>query len=235
MTTKPMSRRNFLKLAGVTLAGAAACSGLGYAAVQQPQINTPQGAFGKENNMGNKVLVSYATRCGSTAEVAEAIAKTLAGRGASVDLKAVKDNPGLAGYTAVVLGSAIRMGSWVGEASDFVQANQAALNSLPTAIFSVHSNNLGEDETSRAARGEYHKAVRALITPAAEAFFAGKIDLAKMSFLDRLITKMMKAEEVDYRDWDKISAWAAGLPFAVEKAQAAGGTGIGPQRLFLLF
>ena len=235
MTSKPMSRRNFLKLAGVTLAGAATCSGLGYAAVQTPQIPAPQGAYGKEHEMGNKVLIAYATRCGSTAEVAEAIAKKLAERGNSVELKAIKDQPSLEGYHAVVLGSAIRMGSWVGEAAEYVQANQAALNSLPTAIFSVHSNNLGDDETSRAARGEYHKAVRALITPAAEAFFAGKIDLSKMSFLDRLITKMMKTEEVDYRDWDKINAWAAGLPFAAGKAQAAGGTGVGPQRLFLLF
>ncbi len=235
MSPQPMTRRNFLKLTGITLAGAAACSSLGYAALHQPEIALPQRISGKEDAMNDRVLVTYATRCGSTAEVAEAIAAALAKRGLKADLIPVKEKPPLTGYKAVVIGSAIRMGSWVAEASDYIQANQAALEHLPTAIFSVHANNLGDDEASRSARNEYHKAVRALITPRAEAFFAGKIDYSKMTFLDRLISKMMKVEEVDRRDWKQIAAWAETLPFGDETAGINEYAGRNPQRLYLLF
>ena len=43
--------------------------------------------------MDNRILVTYATRAGSTAEVAAAIAETLAARGYAVDVKPVKEKP----------------------------------------------------------------------------------------------------------------------------------------------
>ena len=43
--------------------------------------------------MNNRILVTYATRAGSTAEVAAAIAETLAARGYAVDVKPVKEKP----------------------------------------------------------------------------------------------------------------------------------------------
>ena len=113
--------------------------------------------------MNEKVLVAYATRCGSTIEVASAIAGELNKNGKSADLRAIKNVTDLQGYSAVVLGSAIRMGNWVPEALKFVEAHQAELSILPTAIFSVHMNNLGEDEASKTARAGYHDAVRKLI------------------------------------------------------------------------
>jgi menaquinone-dependent protoporphyrinogen oxidase len=42
-----------------------------------------------------------------------------------VDVKPVKEKPQITGYSAVVLGSAIRMGNWLPKAVDFVKANQA--------------------------------------------------------------------------------------------------------------
>ncbi len=47
-----------------------------------------------------------------------------------------------------------------------------------------------------------------LITPQAEAFFAGKMELAKLSFLDRMIVEAMKGQDQDLRDWDTVRAWA---------------------------
>jgi hypothetical protein len=34
------------------------------------------------------------------------------------------------------------------------------------------------------------------------------IDMSKMSFLDRMISRMMKARDEDRRDWNAIAAWA---------------------------
>jgi menaquinone-dependent protoporphyrinogen oxidase len=156
----------------------------------------------------NKILVTYATRAGSTAEIAAAIGETLAARGFSVDVKPVARVASLDGYQAALLGSAIRMGSWLPEMVKFIQTNQSPLNALPTALFTVHMLNLGADETSRAARAAYTAPVRALLPNAPETFFSGLMDFSRLSFLDRFIANMVKAVESDQRDWDKIRAWA---------------------------
>lgn len=209
MTSKKLSRRDFIKIAGLALAGSTlTCSGLGYAASRAPQTATPELSLQKETLMNQKILVAYATRAGSTAEIATTIGKTLAERGFNVDVKPVKANPALTGYHAVILGSAIRMGNWLPEMVKFIQSNQLALNALPVALFTVHMLNAGEDEASRAARAAYTAPIRALLPNAPEAFFTGVMDFSRLSFLDRFIAGMVKAVESDQRDWDTIHAWA---------------------------
>jgi len=60
--------------------------------------------------MEGKVLVAYASLCGSTAEVAEEAAHILEAHGADVRVCDVDDVTNLDDYGAVVLGTAIRMG-----------------------------------------------------------------------------------------------------------------------------
>jgi len=87
--------------------------------------------------MSNKILVAYASRTGSTAEVAKAIGQTLAESGAQVDVLPMQDIKDLAPYQAVVAGSAIRGGKWLPEAMQFMQTHQAALAQKPFAAFLV--------------------------------------------------------------------------------------------------
>ncbi len=157
--------------------------------------------------MNQRILVAYATRAGSTAEIAAAIGESLSARGYAVDVRPVKSQPDLAGYTAVVLGSAIRMGNWLPEAVNYVKTNQVALSALPVALFTVHMLNTGDDEASRTARAAYLNAVRPLLPGAEEVYFEGKMDFSRLSFLDRTIAKMVKAVEEDRRDWAQIRGW----------------------------
>ena len=144
--------------------------------------------------MNQKVLIAYATRCGSTFEVAQAIAEELTKRGCAVDVCQASKVTGLEGYTAVVVGSAVRFGSWLPEAVKFVEQNQAALSKLPVSFFAVHLMNMGDDETSRQARLAYLDLVRKQVTPKAEAFFPGVGDQSKVSFLERLVS-------IGFRSW----------------------------------
>lgn len=209
MSNPSHSRRSFLKTTGITLAaGSVTCLGLGFAATITPETANPKKISGEKALMSPRILVTYATRAGSTAEIAADLAQILTRRGFSVDLVPVKEKPKLSQYQGVVLGSAVRMGSWLPEAVEFVKNNQAALNTLPAALFTVHLLNLAEDETSRAARQAYLKDVYPLLKPAHEAFFAGVIDPAKLSWLDRLAVQVVKSPVGDFRDWDKIRAWA---------------------------
>lgn len=158
--------------------------------------------------MTKRIIVTYATRAGSTAEIAAAIGKVLSERGFSVDVKPLKDLPDLNGYQAAIIGSAIRMGNWLPEAVEFVKTNQQGLNQMPVSLFTVHMLNTGEDETSRSARLAYLNAVRPMLSSAEEVFFSGKMDFSRLSFMDRLVAKMVKAVESDQREWEKIRQWA---------------------------
>ena len=207
---RPLSRRKFLvRSAAVLGAATLTCSGLGFIATRQPAIDLPEPeTCGATNEMNAKILITYATRCGSTAEVAAAIGKVFCERGASVDVLPLKDVKSIESYQAVVLGSAVRIGAWLPEAVKFVEQNQARLNQMPTAFFTVHLNNTGDDEASKTARHAYLDPVRKLVAPAAEAFFAGVGDFSKVNLLERMMAKFVKSPIGDFRDWTKIRAWA---------------------------
>ncbi|MEA3312608.1 MAG: flavodoxin domain-containing protein [candidate division WOR-3 bacterium] len=54
-----------------------------------------------------KVLVAYATKHGSTREVAEKIGEVMKSKGAEVKVANITDKPDPAGYDAVVIGGAV--------------------------------------------------------------------------------------------------------------------------------
>ena len=70
----------------------------------------PESNCGLEKKTGKKVLVAYASCCGTTGGVAEAIGKVLCDRGAVVDVRLVKNVGDLSSYQAAVIGSATRSG-----------------------------------------------------------------------------------------------------------------------------
>ena len=63
------------------------------------------------------ILVAYATKHGSTQEVAEAIAATLREHALEVEVKPASEVRALDRYGAVVLGAPLYSGRWHGDAS----------------------------------------------------------------------------------------------------------------------
>ena len=155
-----------------------------------------------------KVLVTYASKYGSTGSVAQAIAGQLRRRGVAADVRPVHEVTDLSAYDAFVVGSAIRMGRWLSPAVEFVETHADTLRQAPTSFFTVHMLNTDDSEDSRQARAAYVEPVHAILMPQSEAFFAGKIDIENLSFLDRFIARMVKAEDADHRDWHAIRVWA---------------------------
>lgn len=208
MRDSSISRRRFLVATGGVLAASTLlCGGATVLGAQTPAIAYVHTSCGKEINV-NKILVAYASKCGSTGEVAQAIGQTLCAHGATVDVRRVEEVGDVTSYDVFVVGSAIRMGAWLPQAKNFVETNAARLRAAPTAFFTVHMLNLDDSEESKMARAAYVAPVHAILEPQAEAFFAGKLEMSKMSFLDRMISKMMKAKDEDKRDWNAIAAWA---------------------------
>ena len=167
--------------------------------------------------MSDKILVTYASRTGSTAEVAEAIGKTLAADGARVDVIPMKEVKDLAQYRAVVAGSAIRKSKWLPEAVQFVETHRATLASKPFAEFTVCITlAMSNTEQYRAAVAKWVEPVRALVRPMSEGFFAGMLDFSKLpTNLDTLQLRAVVALHIfpsgDRRDWNAIRTWAESL------------------------
>ena len=208
MPKKTLSRRDFLKITGITLGtSVVACSGLTALATYSPAVTLPESTYG-DQNMSKKILITYASKCGSTGEVASAIGKTLAQNGVRVDVLPIKDVTTLSGYQAVLIGSAIRTAHWLREAVDFVGENRATLQGVPTAYFTVCMTMREDTPANQSKAAGFIEPVRTVLTPAAEGYFAGKVDPNKLSFLENTMLKSRGGPQGDFRDWDKITNWA---------------------------
>ncbi len=212
-------RRRFLRVGGVA-AGAVVAGGAGVWAAT-PHLDWPELSYPGDAEARGRVLVAYASKAGSTAEAAAFIAKKLADSGLAVDLRRARNVRSVDGYQAVVVGSAIRAGQWLGEASEFVKTHKAALAARKTAFFTLCLTLKDDTPSNREKVAAYLKPVRATVEPDWIEFFAGKMDYRKLSLGPRLIAKAIKAPEGDYRDWNAIGAWADALAKGIPAGRAA--------------
>jgi menaquinone-dependent protoporphyrinogen oxidase len=213
MTDKSrITRRRFLGLlGGAVSATVLGCCGMTVLGTRAPEVELKQLTCGGEGEMSQEILVAYATKAGSTGEVADAIGRALCDGGAAVDVKPVKEVDDIGGYRAVVVGSAIRIGRWLPEAVRFVEANAATLATMPVAFFQLSGFLQDDTPEKRQEAATYLAPVRALVEPMSEGLFAGKIEYSTLSFFDRTIAKLVGSAEGDWRDWEAIHAWATGL------------------------
>jgi menaquinone-dependent protoporphyrinogen oxidase len=167
--------------------------------------------------MPDRILVTYASRAGSTRGVAEAIGKTLAECGEQVDVLRMQDVKDLAAYRAVVAGSAIQGRQWLPEAMQFMQTHRATLIQKPFAAFLVCMTlAMPTADKYREHVTDFLQPVRALARPVSEGIFAGALDISKIpSFGDRLKFRLSVLfgvwAEGDHRDWNAIRAWAESI------------------------
>ena len=213
-----VSRRNFLKTAGLSIAGATlACAGFTYGATYTPKRTLPISDYG-DQFVDKHILIVYATKCGSTAEIAQAIGESVAKSGALVEVRPVSKVTSVAEYDAVIAGSAIRYGAWLTEATEFLMENQEQLSVIPTAVFTVHMLNLDDTEEDRKVREGYLTTVNEYIHPISAAFFAGNMDFSKLSFFEKIVSKAVNAVEADKRDWDTIRTWGTEMGTVFSKS-----------------
>ena len=162
--------------------------------------------------MSQRILVAHASRAGSTAEVAEAIALVLREAGAQVDVRPVEQVRSLAGYHALVLGSAIWAGKPLPEALRFAANHRQTLAGLPVAYFALCEILRVDTPENRERARHFLDPLRKLKEPVTFEVFAGKKAYGGVHPLVRwLMIHALKSPEGDWRDWDQIRAWAAAL------------------------
>ena len=86
-----------------------------------------------------RVLVGYASRFGSTRDIAIRIADAVRTRGSEVDVRSVDDISDVDRYDAMVFGSGVYDGSWTTEATALMRRHAGVLARKPLWLFSVGS------------------------------------------------------------------------------------------------
>jgi menaquinone-dependent protoporphyrinogen oxidase len=158
-----------------------------------------------------RILVGYATRAGTTAEVAVVIAGQLRYDGYWVECLPINEIKTIKGYDAVVIGSPIRMGSWTPEAVSFVMRFYERLLERPVAIFTTCMSLTEDTPAAREQVMRYLNPVRVVLNPQAEGYFAGALTYDRLPLPARLAAHLTDKPEGDYRDWAAIREWAHSL------------------------
>jgi menaquinone-dependent protoporphyrinogen oxidase len=204
-----VSRRDVLALSVAVITAMSFGDTLGVGVSHAADIKFPEGrCVGK---MKKSVLVTYASKYGSTGGVADAIAKELCAKGVKADVVLIKNASNVGSYQGVVIGSAIYKGKWMSEAIDFVNKNQDVLRQMPVAYFLVCMTLSQPTERKRAQVLSYMdpilKAVPK-IKPVGIGTFAGALNYSNLSWLTKKIMESKGSPEGDFRDWNAIRAWA---------------------------
>ncbi|MGQ9908179.1 MAG: flavodoxin domain-containing protein [Candidatus Flexifilum sp.] len=157
-------------------------------------------------------LVAYASRYGSTAEIAARIGSTLSAHGLLVDVRPIGAPIAPAEYGSAVLGAPIYSAAWPVEMDAFVRTHQAALRPLPVALFAVALRLRDDSDALRAAVLGAIDVYRVMLAPVSIGLFAGALAYNRLSPIVRLQIQSKGLPEGDFRNWDAIARWAAGLP-----------------------
>ena len=162
--------------------------------------------------MSTSTLVTYATRHGSTQEVAEAIAAELNDCGLIVDLKAMQRVESLANYRAVVMGAPLYMFHWHKESLNFLNKHQKVLMEKPVAVFALGPFHDDKKEWQD-VRAQLDKELAKFpwLKPVSIEIFGAKFDPEKLRFPYNLIPALKQMSASDIRDWEAIKKWAKSL------------------------
>ncbi len=167
--------------------------------------------------MSSLVLVGYATRYGSTQEVAETVAATLRECALEVDVQPLRKVGTLAKYSGIVLGAPLFMFHWHKDAHGFLSRHRRELMERPVVVFVLGPVHDPHDKKEwEASRAQLDKALakHPWFKPIALEMFGGKYDPAQLGLL---LSKMAGKEPAsDIRDWTAIRAWARDLAAKLE-------------------
>ncbi len=189
----------------------------------------------------SRVLVTYSTNAGSTADVAKSVADEIKLAGHEVDVMRTSEVTDLGKYETVVVGAPMILG-WHGAAKMFVRRHQDELAAKKTAYFACAMRltkadgerlpefslaldpNLAEEPAKPGSLslkerfttiGHYLGPMAGAapkVKPLSVAFFKGKLEMFRLKWYQALFVMIVvQAVPGDYRDWEYIKTWAGEL------------------------
>jgi len=142
------------------------------------------------------MLVVYATKNGSTRQVAEAVAGVLRGSGTTVELAAAADARGaVTDQDLVVVGGALYNGRWHRAARRFLKRHRRELATVPVAVFGMGPREDRPESWAR-SRAQLDRALARYpwLDPVSVTVFGG-------------VDPPRRTPRRDLRDWDAVRDW----------------------------
>ena len=163
-----------------------------------------------------RILLLYSTTDGHTIEICRRLRQTIESRGHEVQLLDIKDDPKLVAgaFDKIVIGASIRYGKHQPLVNQFIEKNQATLESHPNAFFSVNVVARKPEKNQPETNPYLQKFLKKIDwQPQLLGVFAGRIDYPSLGFMDkhmiRLIMWITKGPTdptliVEFTDWQKV-------------------------------
>jgi menaquinone-dependent protoporphyrinogen oxidase len=159
-----------------------------------------------------KVLVTAASKYGSTRGIARSIGEVLTTQGHETSVAPPEEVERIEDYDAVVLGSAVYAGHWLKPARELVDRLGDSLAARPVWLFS--SGPVGDPPKPE---GDPVDVAEIMQRTAARdhRVFAGRLVKKELSFPEKAIVVALRVQEGDFRDWTEIKSWAAAIAEAL--------------------
>ena len=170
------------------------------------------------------VLVSYATRSGSTGEVAEAVGATLQSEGLSPEVLPMHAVESLTGRSFLILGAPLYIGRLPKEFHQFMALHGEGLRRLRPWLFILGPTRTVPADFEAARRQASRQLERYdWLQPAEVHVLGGRFDVRRMpkpfNLLNRLpLPALDKMPVSDIRDWVEIRAWARSVALQIKSA-----------------
>jgi menaquinone-dependent protoporphyrinogen oxidase len=164
-----------------------------------------------------KVLISAASRHGSTDQIAEAIGQVLTAAGFEADIRPPDEVTTTAPYDGIVIGSAVYMGHWLEPAKKLIDRQSATLAYKPVWLFS--SGPTGEPTAPPVENAEIVR-LRETAHAIDHQIFAGRLERGHLGLAERAIVAMVHAPVGDFRVWEDVRAWSQSIAQTLETTLA---------------
>jgi menaquinone-dependent protoporphyrinogen oxidase len=192
------------------------CPVRGFAWREKPE-EVIEKTCGDNNTDGKKILIAYDTEHGATATITDRIADVLCRNGFQVDLRMANNVADIEQYDAVVAGSPIYEFKWLPYTQCFLMKNKRALAQKPLALFITCTYLKDENDTperrAKAIELYFDPILKKLpgIEPVSYGILSGEFTYSELYPRESFRMRLARFEEGDFRNWDKIEAWAEEL------------------------
>ncbi len=159
-----------------------------------------------------KALVVFGSKHGSTKKIAEEISSMLKNEGFDVHMaNAEEEIHDVEQFDLAVVGSAVYLGSWLKEPTEFVRKNQAILKDKPVWFFTCGLH----PEDARSVNPKAIVEFKGTIGPRDHQFFSGSLDPNDLGRLHRMLIRLpgmrSRLPTGDFRSGTRFSFGRKGL------------------------
>lgn len=174
--------------------------------------------------MQSSVLIAFASRSGSTCEVAEAMAKAMLEAGVPAEVVPVDQINSLAGREAVILGAPLYIGRFPKEFHEFLRLHHEALHSMCPWFFVLGPiQNKPEEFVGARKQAERQLGRYPWLRLAELHVFGGRWSATNLPFPFSLLNRipgnpLHRIPAEDIRDWGAIREWATEIARSLKSA-----------------